>query len=196
MAKNRKYTVAYRRKRLGLTNYAKRRALLSSGAARFVVRRHCSSFVVQVITYSPAGDRVVASANSFEVAKLFGWQGHGGNLPSAYLVGFLAAKRAVAQKCTSAIVDLGLASPKLGSAFFAAVKGAIDAGLSIPCSEKAFPVEERINGTQISQYASLLSADKAKYQRQFSAYVKQGVDVSKLADHFQTCKEKIVAKWP
>jgi len=42
------------------------------------------------------------------------------------------------------IVDLGLGKSLSGSVQYAAVKGAIDSGLNIPCSEEVLPNESRL----------------------------------------------------
>ena len=64
----------------------------------------------------------------------------------------LTAKKAKAKGISSAIVDLGLQTPLKGSKVFAAVKGAIDAGLEINANEEIFPSEERIKGNHIASY--------------------------------------------
>ncbi len=197
MAKNRNYTVKFRRKRKKLTNYVLRRKLLLSGATRFVVRRSLSGVLVQLVAYKPAGDVVVASATVAEVAKSFGWVGHQGNLPSAYLAGYLLGKKAKKAGVAQAVADLGLQKAKKGSCLFAAVKGACDAGLAVACSDSAFPAEERYTGASIAGWAKeLAGSDKDKYHRQFSAYLKKGVAVDRLPELFAATKEKIDTKWP
>jgi large subunit ribosomal protein L18 len=150
MQKPKKF-VTYRRKREGRTNYRKRLKLLMSGSSRLVVRRTNKNIIVQVVNYSDKGDAVVVTANSSELKK-HGWDHATGNLPAAYLTGMLAAKKATVKKTTSAIVDLGLQTPSSGSRLYAAVKGAIDGGMSIPCSEDIFPTEDRLKGAHIDAY--------------------------------------------
>jgi len=143
--------VMYRRKREGRTNYRKRLKLLMSGSPRLVIRRTNKNIIVQIVRYSDTGDAVVVTANSSELKKQ-GWNHATGNIPAAYLTGILAAKKALSKKTTNAIVDLGLQTPSSGSRMYAVVKGAIDAGMTIPCSEEAFPSEERLKGTHIDAY--------------------------------------------
>ena len=50
-----------------------------------------------------------------------------------------------------AILDIGLQRPVKGSRVFAALKGMLDAGLSIPHGDGIFPSEERIKGLHISE---------------------------------------------
>jgi large subunit ribosomal protein L18 len=96
------------------------------------------------------GDTVIASASSIELRKL-GWNGSTANLPTAYLTGLLAGKRAMEQKIDTAVLDIGLSSPVKGSKIFASLRGMLDAGISIPHGEKIFPSEERISGKHISE---------------------------------------------
>lgn len=126
--------------------------MLVSGIPRMVVRRTNKNIVIQLVEYSDQGDHVIITANSSELKKQ-GWKHATGNLPAAYLTGVLAAKKAMAKKMTKAIVDLGLQPPRAGSRMYAAVKGAVDAGLDIPCGKEAFPTDERITGKHIATYA-------------------------------------------
>ena len=138
----------YRRKREGRTNYKKRLKLLVSASPRLVVRKTNKHMIVQLVTYDDSGDKVVVSASSSELKKL-GWSHATGNLPASYLTGMLAARKALKKDVKDAIVDIGLAMPSKGSRIFAAVKGSLDAGLSVKCSKDAFPSEDRIRGKHI-----------------------------------------------
>ena len=51
MAKNAIYTVKFRRKREGKTNYKKRLELLKGNTSRLVVRRSNTSLVLQTLYY-------------------------------------------------------------------------------------------------------------------------------------------------
>ena len=141
----------FRRKREGRTDYRKRLKMLISGIPRMVVRRTNKNMIVQLVEYSDNGDKVVVTANSSELKKL-GWKHATGNLPAAYLTGMLAAQKSKKKSVVKAIVDLGLQPPRSGSRMYAAVKGAIDNGMNIPCSKEAFPTDERISGKHISDY--------------------------------------------
>lgn len=150
MQKHKRF-VMYRRKREGRTNYRKRLKLLISGSPRLVIRRTNKNIIVQVVKYSENGDAVVVTANSSELKK-HGWNHATGNLPAAYLTGLLVAKKALSKKTENAIVDLGLQTPSSGSRMYAAVKGAVDGGMTIPCSDEVFPSEERLKGAHIDAY--------------------------------------------
>lgn len=143
--------IPYRRKLSGRTNYKKRLKLLVSGSPRLVVRKSNKNITVQLVNYAEDGDNVVVTANSSELRKL-GWNFATGNLPAAYLTGLLAGKKAVSKKIVSAIADLGLQTPAKGSRLYAAIKGACDAGLTVSCSDEAFPSQDRIKGKHIASY--------------------------------------------
>lgn len=152
MAKNKKTKVVpYRRKLNGRTDYRKRLKLLISHQPRLVIRKTNKNMVVQIVKYNADGDNVIVSVNSSQLKK-HGWNHATGNLPAAYLTGILAGKLAIDKKIKNAIVDLGLQTPIKGSRLYASVKGAIDAGLEIPCGEEVFPSEERLTGKHITDF--------------------------------------------
>ena len=68
-----------------------------------------------------------------------------------YLSGLEIAKLANKAKIKDAIFDMGSYTPTKGCRIYAVLKGAVDGGLNIPHSEKAFPSEERLNGEHISK---------------------------------------------
>ncbi len=154
MAHSAIYRVKFRRRREGKTNYRKRLALVKSGKPRLVVRVLNRQVIAQLIAFDPKGDRVLASASSHELKK-FGWDGHPGNAPSAYLTGLLLGVRAKKAGYSEAILDIGLHTPVPGSNVYAALKGALDAGMDIPHSEEVLPSEERINGSLIAEYRGI-----------------------------------------
>src|SRR3989338_7954240 len=116
------YTVAYKRKRSGKTNYKKRLKLLISSKPRLVIRKSLKSTLLQLVEYDADGDRVVASASSRDLVKL-GWKASISNLSSAYLTGMLLGQKAKKAKIGEAVLDIGLNSPVKGSILFAGVKG-------------------------------------------------------------------------
>jgi len=93
-------------------------------------------------------------------------------------------------------LDVGLARTTTGANIFGALKGAVDGGLYVPHSAKRFPGYEngeydpeahraRIYAEHVSTYMKELSeADPKKYQSQFSAYVKAGVDADNLEEMY------------
>lgn len=140
-----------RRARTGHTDYRKRLKMIKSREPRLVVRRTSKHIIVQLIEPRVGGDYTAVTATS-KVLKKLGWRAGTKSLPAAYLTGFLAGRLALKKGYSKAIVDLGMHYPHPGSRLFAAVKGAIDAGLSIPVDEEVLPPEERIKGHHITEY--------------------------------------------
>ncbi|MBI4360652.1 50S ribosomal protein L18 [Candidatus Micrarchaeota archaeon] len=150
------FQVHFRRRREGRTDYQKRLALLKSGKPRLVVRKTNRYVIVQLVTFSPQGDRVIASATSKDL-NAFNFTGKC-NTPSAYLTGLLVGTRAKAKGVKDFVLDIGLHAPTQGSLVFAGLKGAVDAGLTAPHSNERFPDEARMNGEHIQLKEAVLSA--------------------------------------
>lgn len=146
----RKARIKYHRKKEGRTNYKKRLRLLQGRKDRLVIRRTNKYLIAQIVKYKPAGDEVVLSSNSKELVKM-NWKHSCKNLPASYLTGMLLSKKAKEKKVKEAILDLGLQTPIKKSKLYALLKGAIDGGLNVPCSEDIFPPEERLAGKHISE---------------------------------------------
>jgi len=137
------YSMKFRRRREGKTDYRKRLALLKSKKPRLVIRVSGRKVLAQIIKYNAKGDEVLATATSSEVKGL-GFKGHTGNAESAYLTGMLCGKKAVKAGVKDAVLDIGLHTPVNGSNVFAALKGAVEAGMEIPHDDKCFPADERV----------------------------------------------------
>lgn len=151
MAKGPRYKVDYRRRREGKTNYKKRLNLLKSRKSRVVVRKSNRYITMELIEYNPIGDKVLVYCHSHELKK-FNWKFSMKNTPAAYLTGFLFGKKCKKKNLNEGILDTGLYTNVKGSKIYSALKGAIDAGLKIPCSEEVFPDESRIRGEVISKF--------------------------------------------
>lgn len=195
MAKGPSYRVPFRRRREGKTNYRSRRALVLSRLPRLVVRGTLRHVIVQVVEAKVAGDEVLVSAYSHELMKAFGWQGDCGNVSAAFLTGLLCGYRAVACGVERAVLDIGLQSPSRGARVFAALKGALDAGVAVPHSEVVLPDEKRIRGEHVVDYANRLSSNQDSYQQRFSKYLSRGLRPEQLSEHFSLIKEKIVSSF-
>lgn len=148
MAVNASYRVPFRRRREGKTNYRLRARLIKSGAPRACIRTSLRHTYVQLITYEPQGDRVIASATSKDL-EAYGWKHSCPNVPTAYLTGLLAAKRAREKDIDSAVLDIGLRVPTRGNRAFAGLKGLLDGGVDIPHSEEVFPADDRLAGAHL-----------------------------------------------
>ncbi len=190
MADGPRYTVPFRRRREGRTDYKLRKALIRSGKPRAVVRVSNKYVYIQISEATLKGDIVRASASSKELSGL-GWKGGQGNLPSAYLTGILAARRSVEKGVKEAILDIGLKSSTKGSKLFAALKGLADAGLKVPHSDGPLPAMERIRGGHISSYAKALSSQPDAYKKRFSAYLGRGLKPEDLSGHFDQVKQVV-----
>ena len=165
--RQRRVVLPLKRKRLGKTDYAARFRLLSSGKPRLVIRKSLRNLTAQAITYDKKGDRVVAASSSSEL-KNFGLPAKKRNIPTAYLVGYLLAKKAKQKKIVDAILDMGLYAKTKGSILFACLRGAIDGGMSVPHSKEIFPSEERLKGKHLKDSVSVESIIKA-IQEKFGA---------------------------
>ena len=132
------YLMPFKRRRKKRTNYKKRLALLKSENTRLVIRKSLSNISVQFVNFDTKGDQTVACALSTELKKI-GWD-KTGNVPAAYLTGLLAGKKAREKKTSTK-----------GSRLYAALKGVIDSGISVPHSEEILPSEDRIKGKHISE---------------------------------------------
>ncbi len=148
MAQGPTYRVKFRRRREGKTDYYRRRRLLLSRKPRLVIRKTNTRIIVQVISAKVVGDITHASAISTELDK-FGWMAGKKSLPAAYLTGLLAGLRAKNRGIDNAILDIGLNPPVKGSRIYAALKGVIDAGISVPHDPEVLPDEDRLAGNHI-----------------------------------------------
>jgi large subunit ribosomal protein L18 len=153
VAKGPSYRVKFRRRREGKTDYRRRLKLLLSKQPRLVVRKSLKHIRAQLVLPTEKGDTTVASAFSKELVK-YGYKASTSNTPAAYLTGLLLGYRSKKAGFSNAILDMGLYSPSKGARVFAALKGALDAGLHIPHDESILPSEERIRGEHIANYST------------------------------------------
>ncbi len=151
MATGARYRVRFRRVREGKTDYRARKKLLISGKPRLVVRKSLKHIIAQMVLPSERGDITLVSANSAELKK-YGYNEATGNTPAAYLTGLLLGYRAKQKNLNEAILDIGLYPATKGGRIFAALKGAVDAGINIPHDPEIFPTEDRIRGKHIDEY--------------------------------------------
>ncbi|BBL67528.1 50S ribosomal protein L18 [Methanoculleus chikugoensis] len=158
MATGPRYFVPFRRRHEGKTDYYKRMSLLSSGTPRMVVRKTNRQIIVQLVVPEIEGDRTLVAAYSTELAG-YGYEGSTASTPAAYLTGMLFAVKALKEGYDEAILDIGLARAKPGARVFAALKGAVDAGLDVPYGESILPDEERLKGAHIVEFAPEQAGD-------------------------------------
>lgn len=151
MATGSRYFVPFRRRREGKTDYYQRTRLVVSDVPRMVVRKTNRHIIVQLVTAEMDGDRTLVAANSAELEK-YGYKGSTSSTPAAYLTGMLFAVKAKKAQHESAILDIGLNRATPGARVFAALKGAVEAGLAIPHGEEILPSDERAKGAHIAAY--------------------------------------------
>lgn len=143
-----------RRRRENKTDYESRLSLLKSRKPRFVVRKTNRYVIMQVVESKDLKDFVKASFNTKDLSKNGLKKGLNSTM-AAYLGGYAIGKKALKAGVKEANADFGLQTSTNGSKLYAAIKGAIDAGLKIPCDQKMFPKQERIEGKN-------LKADQSK----------------------------------
>ncbi|XP_068695752.1 large ribosomal subunit protein uL18A-like [Montipora capricornis] len=98
-----------------------------------------------------------------------------------------------------AFLDVGLARTSTGARVFGALKGAVDGGMDIPHSSKRFPGYDseskefnaevhrnHIFGQHVANYMRLLKEeDEEGYKRQFSQYIKNGIEADQIEELYK-----------
>jgi len=106
-----------------------------------------------------------------------------------------------------ALLDVGLRRTSTGAKVFAALKGAVDGGLSIPHNPKRFVgfnketqkldaelLRKRIFGGHVADWMKKLKEeDDKKYQKQFSQYIKNGITSDKIESMYANAHKNIRA---
>ena len=186
MAKGPRSRVSFRRRVEGKTDYHKRLKLLKSRKLRVVIRASNNHIRVQIIKSALSGDKILVSAYSQELTSKYKWNASTGNIPAAYLTGYLAGIKAKKNDIQEVIFDLGIFYHR--NRVLAACKGIIDTGISIPYREEFFPenFDNRTKGLHIEEYAKLLKTNEPeKYEQIFSGYLKnQKIDPVKISQQF------------
>ncbi len=172
------------------TDYNSRLSLLKSGKPRLIVRISSRNITAQIVEYVPSGDKILCGVSTKSIEKEYGWKGPRSNIPVAYLLGLLLAKKTDIKE---AILDIGKRRSIHHSKLYAVVKGAIEGGLDVPASDAVFPSVERINGEHVKAYAETLkSENKEKYDKMFSGYLANGLKPEDLPANLADIKSKII----
>ncbi len=158
-----------RRKLEGKTDYGKRLKLLKSYSPRIVFRKTNRYIIAQYVTSREAQDKVEVGVTSKDL-KEFGWpdefEGSLKAIPAAYLTGLLIGKEIIKKKLKTPIVDFGMIRAISKNRAYAFVKGLIDAGIKINCSEEQFPEEERISGKNLKEdFSKTFKEIKSKIEK-------------------------------
>ncbi len=183
-----RYNLPFKRRREGRTDYEQRLKLVKSGKPRLITRKTENQSIVQLAEIQEQGDKIITSAQS-KALENYGWKSHTGNLPAAYLTGYLLGKRAQEEGIKEGVHDIGLHVPSKGSKVFSMLKGALDAGLVVPHGEEKIPEENRIRGEHIAEYAS--SMDSEEKRKTYSRYNEKDLDPENLPEHFEEVKSNI-----
>jgi large subunit ribosomal protein L18 len=165
-----RYFIPFRRRREGRTDYYARGKLLLSEDPRMVVRRTNREIIIQLTVPEPEGDRTLVVAYSRDL-KGYGFTGSGSGTPAAYLTGILFGARCRKAGHPAAILDIGLRRASPGSRVFAALKGAVAAGLAVPHGEEVLPDDSRVRGEHIAAYAPQRAGELAKNVDQVAAAI-------------------------
>ncbi|MFW9999447.1 MAG: 50S ribosomal protein L18 [Candidatus Hodarchaeota archaeon] len=195
MTRGPRYKRSFRRRHDGKTDYHKRLKLLKSRKLRVVIRASNDHIQVQITQSKFGGDNILVSAFSKELTSKYGWTANSGNIPAAYLTGYLAGLRAKAKKIQEAIFDLGIFYHR--NRVLAACKGIIDTGINIPYREEFFPegIDERIKGIHIENYAKNLKTNEPEqYEQIFSGYLKKKLNPLNLSKIFANSLKMIENK--
>jgi len=189
---------------------------------RLVVRLTNRDVICQIAYAKLTGDSILAAAYSHELPR-YGLPVGLTNYPACYATGLLLGRRLLKKlnldtkyegkvkadgelfsveenadgpRPFRALLDVGLARTSTGARIFAALKGALDAGVSVPHSEtrfrgynateKKYEVEEArgyLFGQHIADYMNeLKDEDEDHYNKQFSRYIKHGIDADGLEE--------------
>lgn len=156
--------VKFRRRNEGRTDYHARLRMIKSGIPRIVARKTNRYLILQLVESREAQDFVLCTANSRELIK-YGWpESAAGSLksvPAAYLGGYLLGTKIKKLKFEKAIADTGLARSTKGSRIYAAIKGVIDSGINVPCSEEVIPSEDRLIGKHMKKSVNIEEIKKS-----------------------------------
>lgn len=185
--------IMFRRRREKKTDYKQRLALIKSKRIRIVVRRSIRNVHVQFVRTGAGGDTVISENISKNLSK-YGWNFHDASIPAAYLTGYAAGAEARSKGVEDAIVDIGLHISVKSSSIYGAVLGAMDAGIKIDLGSEVMPPKDRVNGKHISAFAAKIKNTPA-YQKQFSGYLKKGIDPEKIPEMFEAVKKEIARKY-
>jgi len=140
------YSQILRRIREEKTNYGKRRNLIMGRRDFITVQISNENTLVQIHKPELSGDKVLSSAHSRYLLKK-GWKGSRKSISAAYLTGYLAGKKALAQGVNNAVLYTG--TRRYTQRIAAALKGVIDAGLQVPADQETFPSDDRITGKHL-----------------------------------------------
>lgn len=185
---------------------------------RLVVRFTNTDVVCQIVYAKIQGDFILASAYAHELPN-YGVKAGLTNFAAAYCTGLLCARRVLTNlgidkttfdeedgpRSFKAFLDVGLRRTSTGAKVFAAMKGAVDGGINIPHSDKRFPgfnkekdcldaevLRKHIFGGHVADYMrELHEEDDERFQKQFSQYIKAGINADNMQSMYEKAHEAI-----
>jgi large subunit ribosomal protein L18 len=118
-----------------------------------VVRITNTQVICQLISYQEDGDLILSAADGRSLRGKYAWPAKAStkSVPAAYCTGYALAKQVQKSGHGEAVLDIGLAAATPGNRVFAALKGMVDGGLSVPHNENIFPSDERLAGEHIDK---------------------------------------------
>ena len=156
--------IPFKRRLRTKTDYEARRYLLSGNTARFVVRKTNRYMIVQVVQSENAQDKVVSTTTSRELVNYGFSEGYSmKNLAASYLTGFLAASK-VKNDIKKTVLDIGMLKSSKGNRLYAVLRGAVDAGMTVPHSEEILPSMEEIKGKTKNDIDKVMSKIKESFK--------------------------------
>ncbi|MGD0329546.1 MAG: 50S ribosomal protein L18 [Nitrososphaeria archaeon] len=189
-----RYIEIFRRRREGKTDYHLRKKIVVSRLPFVSIRVSNKNILLQVIKASTKGDTVVESVHSRQLQK-FDWPFSRKSIPASYLCGLILGLRAKDKTNSRVIVYMGVEPYVSGSRAAAAIKGIVDSGLKIEANAKTFPDDHKIKGGHIIEYAkNLKSSDSDLYNKRFSNYIREGLDIEELSNIVEKVKKTIIEK--
>jgi large subunit ribosomal protein L18 len=189
------YIQIFKRRRVGKTDYRKRRALIQ-GRQPFLAVRVSNKYIYgQILRAAPTGDITLCALSSRVLTQKYGWKGSAKNLPSAYLTGFLLGRQSQQNEVSQTSLYTGASRFVHGSKIAAFLKGMKDSGMAIDFDEKILPDEQRLKGIHISNYGKKLAGeDSSRYYGLFSKTISRGLKPDDYPAHFEQVKELIERK--
>ncbi len=162
----------FHRRRLGKTDYGKRKKLLRGNSPRIVFRRTNRYIIAQYMITKEAKDIIEIGVTSRNLEK-YGWpeefKGSLRSITAAYLTGFLIGKKILKEKKKTPVFDLGMISSGHKTRPYAFLKGLVDAGLKISHDKKIFPEEDRIKGKHLKKdFSGMYEKIKSNIEKEFS----------------------------
>ena len=147
----------FKRRRTGKTDYSKRKSMIISRSVILSIRISNKHSIFQFIEPKIVGDAIKSSGHSSQINKL-GWKGSGKSLHGLYLTGYLAGKKAKSAGLDKAILYIGRREFHSGLKIVCALKGIIDAGISVPVDKDILPDDEKFKTDTVQKIIDEISS--------------------------------------